>query len=94
MDAWARSGVGGIETAEKVENILTEMERMYREDGDILVKPSKRSYNAAFLAWRNSGVDEAPRRSIMLLSRMFRQYKEEKNLDLKPDTPTINAVMN
>mmetsp|Transcript_8685 Transcript_8685/g.12603 ORF Transcript_8685/g.12603 Transcript_8685/m.12603 type:complete len:92 (+) Transcript_8685:1021-1296(+) len=87
MDAWARSGVGGIQTAEKVKNVLNKMERIYRKDGDILAKPLKRSYNAAFLAWRNSGVDEAPRRSIMLLPRMFCHHEEENDLDLKPDTP-------
>lgn len=90
MDAHARSGGGRI-AAERAEALLDELEARATA-GDPSLRPRTRTYNAAILAWKNSGDPEAPQRAELLLRRMNDAYKSN-NSDCKPDRVTLNSII-
>lgn len=90
IDAHARSGQGRV-AAERAEELLFELEGK-RGAGDVTLKPNTRTFNAAILAWKNSGDSAAPRRAEALLRRMNRAYRAG-DADCRPDRVTLNSII-
>jgi pentatricopeptide repeat protein len=91
MDAHARSG-GGRAAAERAEALLDELEAAAGA-GDPSLRPRARTYNAAILAWKNSGDPDAPRRAERLLRRMNDARKSGADPDCRPDRVTLNSII-
>jgi hypothetical protein len=71
-----------------IDTILDEMLQLYKESGDESCKPDNEIFNALLLAYKHDTKTSkvAGEKSMALLNRML-------NLDIQPDTRTINFVM-
>jgi len=87
MDAIARSGEST--SGPRAEDLLNEMESLYRAGNDEL-KPNRRSYNAVILAYRNAG--DGGRKAEELLQRM-EELSESGRPELTPDVVSYNCVI-
>jgi pentatricopeptide repeat protein len=90
IDAHARSN-GGSAAAERAELLLDEMETRSRA-GDLSLRPTTRSFNAAIFAWKKSCAAEAPQRAEALLKRMNKRY-EAGDERCRPDRITLNSII-
>jgi pentatricopeptide repeat protein len=90
MDAHARSRCGR-EAALRAEELLGELE-VKSGAGDLELRPTTRTYNAAILAWKNSNEPDAPQRAEALLKRMNDRYKAGDE-GCRPDRVTINSII-
>jgi len=85
LEGWSRSGLG-IASAERCEQILTEMQK---ED---LTRPDLTSFKAALLAWQQSDEDFAPLRAQRLLEWMIKLNEMKENF-AKPDGDAFDIVL-
>ena len=90
LDAWAKSG-GGRAAAERAEEILEWMDRLYK-GGNPDVKPDTITFNAVLDAWARSGDRVAPHRAEQILDHMDDLYRAG-NRGVKPDTYTYNTLV-
>jgi Asp-tRNA(Asn)/Glu-tRNA(Gln) amidotransferase C subunit len=91
LDAWAKSG-GGRKSAERAEEILEWMDRLYRS-GNQDVRPDTITFNAVLDAWARSGDRMAAHRAEQILDHMDELYRAG-NHGVKPDTYTYNTLIN
>ena len=91
LDAWAKSG-GGRKAAERAEEILEWMDRLYKS-GNYSVRPDTITFNAVLDAWARSGDRMAAHRAEQILDHMDELYREG-NQGVKPDTYTYNTLIN
>jgi hypothetical protein len=87
MDAIARTG--DQSSGKRAEELLIEMEGLYQAGNDGM-KPSRRSFNAVILAYRNEG--DGGKKAEELLSRM--EYLASKGrYEVTPDVVSYNCVI-
>lgn len=94
IDAWAQceniDKTG--KAAQRAQDILDMMERLYREGQD--VKPSYVSFTSCIAAWSRSERHKyAAVRAEALLDRLLKLYEETDDKDFKPTVSTGNAVI-
>jgi hypothetical protein len=87
MDAIARSG--DQTSGKRAEELLDEMEYLFQA-GNEEMKPSRRSFNAVMLAYRNEG--DGGRKAEELLSRM-ENLADSGRYVLTPDVVSYNCVI-
>jgi pentatricopeptide repeat protein len=94
IDAWAQceNSEKTGEAAQRAQDILDMMERLYREGHD--VKPSFVSFTSCIAAWsRSERHPDAAERAEGLLDRLLNLYKETGDKDFKPTASSGNAVI-
>ena len=94
VDAWARcenkDKTGGA--AKRAQDILDQMERLYREGKD--VKPSYITFTSCIAAWARSERNaDAAENANELLERLLHLYDETGDEDFHPTSATFNAVI-
>lgn len=94
VDAWARceskDKVGGA--AKRAQDILDQMEKLYREGKD--VKPSYITFTSCIAAWaRSERNPNAAENAEELLDRLILLYEDTGDKDFYPTTATFNAVI-
>jgi hypothetical protein len=87
MDAIARTG--DQSSGKRAEELLIEMEGLYQAGNDGM-KPSRRSFNAVILAYRNEG--DGGKKAEELLSRM-EYLASEGRYEVTPDVVSYNCVI-
>eukprot|EP00529_Nitzschia_sp_RCC80_P006684 CAMPEP_0113488838 /NCGR_PEP_ID=MMETSP0014_2-20120614/26223_1 /TAXON_ID=2857 /ORGANISM="Nitzschia sp." /LENGTH=1510 /DNA_ID=CAMNT_0000382563 /DNA_START=209 /DNA_END=4741 /DNA_ORIENTATION=+ /assembly_acc=CAM_ASM_000159 len=80
-------------SAARAEHVLQVMRQRYM-DGDKDFKPNTRSHTSVIDAIAKSGEKHAARRAEHILNTMITSYEETKDLDIKPNVHTANAVCN
>ena len=91
INAFAKSKEQGA--AHRAENILSIMERKYRQ-GDKSAKPNTRTYTTIIDAWAKSGLPDAARKAEEIFITMDNFYERMKDEECRPNVFTANAVMN
>ena len=91
INAWAKSSERG--SAGRAEHVLRVMQQRYN-DGDEDFKPNTRTHTSVIDAWAKSGEKGAARRAEQILNNMISNYETSRDLDVKPNVHTANAVCN
>eukprot|EP00804_Cyclotella_cryptica_P003647 CCRYP_002212-RE/>CCRYP_002212-RE protein AED:0.30 eAED:0.30 QI:0/0.66/0.57/1/0.5/0.28/7/1782/683 len=90
IDAYAKKG--GEEAAARAEELLREMESLYKL-GDLGVSPNKRTYCAVISALGKSGCPRNAEKAEQILDEMERLSSTYGIRDLAPNTICYNAVI-
>mmetsp|Transcript_14092 Transcript_14092/g.34145 ORF Transcript_14092/g.34145 Transcript_14092/m.34145 type:complete len:1145 (-) Transcript_14092:60-3494(-) len=90
VDAWAKSGEG-VSAAQRAEEILQEMNRIYQQTGQENLRPTTGIFNAVINAWARSREKMAPSRAEQILQWMHTLH--ESNPTIQPDKYTFNTVI-
>lgn len=88
VDAWAKSGEG-VSAAQRAEEILQEMHRIYQTSGQENLRPTTGIFNAVINAWARSKDKIAPFRAEQILQWMHTLH--ESNPTIQPDKYTFNT---
>ena len=91
LNCWAKSGSRGA--TQRAEEILAEMKREYRDNGNSRVKPNSRTYTTVIDVLSKSGEYGSASRSLEILDEMERIYKQGDK-DAKPNVYTYTTVIN
>lgn len=91
VDAWAKSGEG-VSAAQRAEEILQEMNRIYQQTGQENLRPTTGIFNAVINAWARSRDKMAPSRAEQILQWMHTLH--ETNPTIQPDKYTFNTGAN
>ena len=93
IDAWARTG--GKQAAERASEIHREMVEVYKQTGDVNVRPSTISYNAVINAWSKSGCDaEAAMKAEDILEEMLNEWKIMKKTNMIKKALDVDGSLN
>jgi len=104
INAWAKSGRGD-EAADKAQNLLDMMTRLYEEGNSDTVRPDVHTYCTVINAFARSPIRYKAERANNLFRSMKEAYEENENNNnnnnnrkkrhfLKPNVVAVNAVMN
>jgi len=84
IDAWAK--VGGIEAADRAQQIHDALVAKHLKSGDELLAPSTISFNALLNAWSKSKSSNSPNRAEKIISEMMER-------GVKPDVVSFTAAI-
>ena len=93
IDAYSKSNHHQFPKAPlEAEATLMEMIDLYSK-GEIEEGPNTIVYSAVINCWSKSNRPEGPSRCLDILKTMISKYKEDGNVDVKPDIITYNSII-
>lgn len=98
ISAWANCASGDIGNADKAEELLNLMEKLYFDKDKPEynhLKPDSITYNTAIKAWTNSKEDASILKAEKLMEHMETRFNAvgDQFLDVKPDSYTYNTMI-
>jgi PPR repeat. len=96
LNCWAKNGSRSSAAAvvQRAEEILSEMQKEYYENGNPQVKPNCRTYTTIIDILAKSGEPNAPQRCLDILQEMEQQYIAGGDIYSKPNVFTYTAAIN